>query len=208
MPKVSAEHMQARRDQIVAAAIVCFAENGVHATTMQDLCKEAKLSAGAVYLYFKSKEALIAAVAKQGQEMIQATLTELRANSAPGGTLDELVRVFSGLFTGDHPFYRQLGGKVTAQTLRRMNVMLRAEALRSPKVMAILAKNYARLQAAVTELAAAAQAAGTTRRDIPPAAIAQSLNSLFIGLEAQLAYNPKLDVAAYVKAARALIAAP
>jgi AcrR family transcriptional regulator len=206
MPKVSAEHVEQRREQIVMATIVCFAKNGVQATTVQDICKEARLSAGAVYGYFKSKDALVAAVAEKGQALIRETLGSLKARQNPAAFLDDLILTFSGLFTGEHPFFRQAGRKITADTMRRLNGMLRAEALRNPKVLGILAKNYARLQVEVRALAAAAQAAGTARKDLPPAALAQALNSLFIGLEAQLAYDPKLDIAAYVKAARVLIA--
>jgi AcrR family transcriptional regulator len=35
---------------------------GFHATSMQDLLREANLSAGAVYRYFKSKDEIIAAI--------------------------------------------------------------------------------------------------------------------------------------------------
>ena len=48
MPKVSEEHLDARRRQIVDAAIVCFVRKGFHRATMQDICREAGLSAGAV----------------------------------------------------------------------------------------------------------------------------------------------------------------
>jgi TetR/AcrR family transcriptional regulator, transcriptional repressor of aconitase len=40
MPKVSEEHLDARRRRIVDAAIVCFARDGFHRATMQDICRE------------------------------------------------------------------------------------------------------------------------------------------------------------------------
>ncbi|AJP00924.1 TetR family transcriptional regulator [Streptomyces cyaneogriseus subsp. noncyanogenus] len=62
MARVSQEHLDARRRQILDGAALCFARNGFHATSMQDVLKEADLSAGAVYRYFSGKEELIGAI--------------------------------------------------------------------------------------------------------------------------------------------------
>ena len=43
MPKVSQQHRDARREQIMAAARRCFLRDGFHATSMQDLFAEAGL---------------------------------------------------------------------------------------------------------------------------------------------------------------------
>ncbi len=61
MPKISEQQRQARRDQILAAVWRCFLRKGVHGTSMEDLIRESGLSAGAVYLYYKSKHELILA---------------------------------------------------------------------------------------------------------------------------------------------------
>ncbi|WP_026405543.1 TetR/AcrR family transcriptional regulator [Actinomadura rifamycini] len=62
MPRVSEEHLERRRRQILDAARACFIRQGVHATSMQDIFAEAGLSAGAVYRYFKSKNEIIEAI--------------------------------------------------------------------------------------------------------------------------------------------------
>ncbi len=59
MPKISDQQRQARRDQILAATWRCFSRKGIHATSMEEIIREANLSAGAVYLYYKSKDELI-----------------------------------------------------------------------------------------------------------------------------------------------------
>lgn len=56
MPKVSDAHLEARREQILDAAEACFSREGFHQTSMQDICREAELSPGAVYRHFSSKE--------------------------------------------------------------------------------------------------------------------------------------------------------
>ena len=59
MPKVPAQYLEARKNEIVDAAMACFLRRGFHQTTMKDICREAQLSPGAVYRYFRSKEDII-----------------------------------------------------------------------------------------------------------------------------------------------------
>ncbi|MFP3963175.1 TetR/AcrR family transcriptional regulator [Actinomadura fulvescens] len=63
MPRVSEEHLERRRAQILDAARSCFIRKGFHETSMQDIFAESGLSAGAVYRYFKSKTEIIEALA-------------------------------------------------------------------------------------------------------------------------------------------------
>ena len=50
MPKVSQEHRDARRAQILRAAAACFERKGYQRTTMADIIRESGLSAGAIYV--------------------------------------------------------------------------------------------------------------------------------------------------------------
>ncbi len=52
----------ARRAQILGAAKRCFARKGYHETKVDDIVREAGLSKGALYWYFKSKEELLDAL--------------------------------------------------------------------------------------------------------------------------------------------------
>lgn len=62
MPKLKDETYLARRAHILAAARRCFARNGFDGTSMQDLQREAGVSAGAIYVYFPRKSDLVEAV--------------------------------------------------------------------------------------------------------------------------------------------------
>lgn len=53
---------EARRIQILEAAKRCFARKGYHETKVDDIVREAGLSKGALYWYFKSKEELLDAL--------------------------------------------------------------------------------------------------------------------------------------------------
>ncbi|MEO5722007.1 MAG: helix-turn-helix domain-containing protein [Chthoniobacterales bacterium] len=70
-----------RRQQILGAAMVCFAKRGFHQASMQDISKEAGISVGLIYRYFESKEAVIAAMAEEHKRDLHALLE--RARTAP-----------------------------------------------------------------------------------------------------------------------------
>lgn len=59
-PDVSEE----RKNQILEAAIAVFARLGFQQTRMDDIAGQAGLSKGALYLYYKSKDAIIGALLK------------------------------------------------------------------------------------------------------------------------------------------------
>lgn len=65
MPKVSDAYRQARRDEIVAAALRVIARRGLRALTMADIIEESGLSAGSVYSHFTTKHEIIELVATQ-----------------------------------------------------------------------------------------------------------------------------------------------
>jgi TetR/AcrR family transcriptional regulator, repressor for uid operon len=72
VPKLKPATQAARRDHILDAAQHCFARAGFHRTTMQDICRAAEVSPGAVYVYFTSKEALTEGVcARDRQEFAE-----------------------------------------------------------------------------------------------------------------------------------------
>lgn len=76
MPRVSDDHLEARRRQILDAARRCFARNGFHSTSMQDVLSEAGLSAGGVYRYFAGKEDIIGAIAEEAIGTIRTAFGE------------------------------------------------------------------------------------------------------------------------------------
>jgi AcrR family transcriptional regulator len=51
-----------RRQQIIVAAKRVFSEKGFSKATMEDIAKEAELSPGTIYLYFKNKDELYASL--------------------------------------------------------------------------------------------------------------------------------------------------
>jgi len=62
MPKVTLEYGQQQRERIIEGSAEAFARGSYRLTTIDEIAEKLKLSKGAIYLYFKSKEELFAAV--------------------------------------------------------------------------------------------------------------------------------------------------
>ncbi len=70
MPKMKPQALEARRNQILQAALTCFVQAGYHKTSVDDIASQAGLSKGSIYTHFESKQALLLALLNQ---MIQVT---------------------------------------------------------------------------------------------------------------------------------------
>ncbi|EIT87402.1 transcriptional regulator [Fictibacillus macauensis ZFHKF-1] len=56
MPKVTEKYKEEKRMEIVRSAMQCFGQKGYEATTIDDIVRTSKVSKGAIYNYFSSKE--------------------------------------------------------------------------------------------------------------------------------------------------------
>lgn len=98
MPKISAAAKEARQEQILQAALHCFAQRGYYATTIEDLVTATGLSRGALYLYFPSKEALYLALADRWSCGLEAAI---QARVTPGLSPAAVLRIIIEV-TGAH----------------------------------------------------------------------------------------------------------
>ncbi|RZQ63728.1 TetR/AcrR family transcriptional regulator [Amycolatopsis suaedae] len=64
MPRVSQDHLDARRRQILDGARVCFARYGYEGATVRRLEEATGLSRGAIFHHFRDKESLFLALAE------------------------------------------------------------------------------------------------------------------------------------------------
>src|ERR1700722_5500467 len=100
MPLPQAEPIQDRREQIMQAAMGCFAKRGFHQASMHDISAEAGISVGLIYRYFANKEAVISAMADRHKQEIQEVLE--RARQAPT-LLESLEILFTAHCCEDEP---------------------------------------------------------------------------------------------------------
>lgn len=122
MPKLKPDTQRARRENILDAALRCFARGGFHATTMQDICKEAAVSPGAVYVYFASKEDLIAGLCERDRSEFAERFALV--SSAPD-FLDALRQI------GEHYFVDENCDR------QRFVIEMGIEATRNPRISEI-----------------------------------------------------------------------
>lgn len=113
MPKVSDEHLANRRQQILEAAANCFARNGFHRTSMQDIVKESGVSAGLIYRYFTGKD-----------DMIVAIVEEWHARRAT--KLDDTLTSYLDLL-------RTIASPAAARE-RNLSMQVWAETIRNPRI--------------------------------------------------------------------------
>ena len=125
MPKISPAHEQQRRAQILAAAMTCFARQGYHATSMDDVVRESGLSVGAIYSYFPSKEDLFLSLSDDRADQTLAYLNDLFRR--PGPMIDKNRAAV------DY-FFNLLSDELLA--LARVSVEFMREAARSERVKA------------------------------------------------------------------------
>ena len=74
MPKVSQEHLAARRRQILDGARACFARHGYEGATVRLLEIDIGMSRGAIFHHFRDKEALFLALAEEDFTEMAATV--------------------------------------------------------------------------------------------------------------------------------------
>jgi TetR/AcrR family transcriptional regulator, transcriptional repressor of aconitase len=189
MPKVSEQHLEQRRRQIMEAALACFSRQGFHRTTMQDIVRESGLSAGAFYRYFESKEAIVAALAEEHHRSEAATLAEVDTAAGATEALTELVRTSLGRLDNDNE-----------RRWRRVTVQLWAEALRDPRIMEVARNGLDGPLDTVARIVARGQRDGTLPSGLDPQAAARVCAAIFQGLVLQQAWEPDLDVSAYMDA--------
>jgi AcrR family transcriptional regulator len=172
MPKVSDEHRAARRDQILAAALRCAAQEGFHKTTMAAVIRESRMSAGAVYLYFRGKQDIIRALAQTAIGAIASTVTDLaeaEETVSPERALEAAVRRV--LEVSD-----DMGVE-----LPRLALQAWAEAARDAEIRELVHDEAQRIRDAWIAYARRAIAAGHVVEDADPERVGESLMTMVPG---------------------------
>ena len=192
MPRVSEDHLTARREQILAAARACFLRNGLHSTSMQDLIREAGLSVGAVYRYFKSKTDIINAIAE----------------SVVSGLLSELHRVVDQ----DLPLIETMSGFVDVIETQLgpdgaypLAVQIWAESTLDPTIGEIVRERYTGIREVMARAAGDAVRRGELPPDTDVAAVASTLLSLLPGYALQRMILGTPDKQTYLLGVRTLL---
>jgi AcrR family transcriptional regulator len=196
VPKVTDDHLCARREQVLAAAWICFARDGFHATTMADVIRQSGLSAGAVYRYFSGKDALIGATTDRALGTAQQELAQALRDgdpTAPAATIGDIVTRIERIAQA---------GPIDAT---RLALQAWAEALRSPMVRITAERAQKQLRGALVDYVERCRAAGTFPPGSDPAETAQAMLSLVMGFLVQRLLVDDVDAGSYRRALAAIL---
>jgi AcrR family transcriptional regulator len=170
-PKVSEEHKQSRRKEILNAAKRVFARKGYERSTMKDIVEEVGMSRGGVYMYFSSTEDMMLALIEEEDRKNFERLDAIAAES--GAVWDTLVSLIRG---GEHDIDQMASGFANAvyefYLTRRWN----------EHHVPLLEKRYHRALTSLTQYLQKGVDSGEFRPLIPLDDIARVIISMMDGL--------------------------
>jgi AcrR family transcriptional regulator len=180
MPKVSEQYLEARKNEILDAAFACFRRRGFHQTTMKDICKEAQLSPGAVYRYFRSKEDIINAAIDRSTAEWAGLISSFRSQAPnPGDALDMMAGYFFGRL-------REPG--IMEET--RLDIETWPECLRDERLRTGIARQFATLRGLFVQTFREAQAQGYMKEGLEPDDLFNLVTAIYQGLRLNTLFEP------------------
>lgn len=192
MRKIDPEKYAARRREILGAALACFARKGFHRTTTAEICAEAGISAGNLFHYFESKDAIIIAIVEEDRREVAATFEEALRAADLFGELLKLVDRSIAEFAD--PDYIRIGMEIVA------------ESVRNPRVSELVARNELEKKRALAKLLASARDRGQVVPSVDPAEGADWILLLLDGAFGRAAIDPEFEVAGSAEMLRRAIA--
>jgi len=118
-----------RRQQIIVAAKRVFSEKGFNKTTMEDIAKEAELSPGTLYLYFKNKEELYASLSLRILQYLHIRVTHVNNDAAlsPEQKLSALIEAMYDVYDFDPLTIINMFHLQSSETLKHLSESLLEE---------------------------------------------------------------------------------
>lgn len=168
---------KARKSQILEAAAHCFVTFGIHQASMREICAKAELSAGAVYNYFPSKEAIVEALADLERNEIQELSDYLNSSKNCFKAVVQAVKLII---------------EDTSIESARLQVEMLSEANRNPAVKARLDDNDAALLSCFTDAIKRGQKEKSIDRSLPVEDLVQLVAITYEGFIGRLAANGNL----------------
>lgn len=196
MPKVTEEHREARRQQILAAASRCFVRKGLHRTSMQDIIDESGLSTGAIYSYYKGKDEIFQAIA----DARHRREAQLLSDALDSAELEDALRTLAETFVAA---LADPQGRLE----RLVSIDLWAEALRNRELAAIVRRGVDQPREAIADILRRAQQRGELPPDVDADGLARVVVAGFHGLVLQQAWDKSLDIEPFLATARRLMQA-
>jgi TetR/AcrR family transcriptional regulator, transcriptional repressor of aconitase len=194
VPRISAARASAQRERILDAALTCFARQGFHAATMQDIVAESGLSPGAIYGYFKGKTEVVMAIASERHAMerqrMQHALTAVDLETS-------LVRLVEGFVLGLRD--------PQEKRWRKLAVQLWAESLSNPRLKREALAGVSQAVEILSPMIRKAQREGRWPRHLDAESAARVMIAVLQGISLQLAWDDTIDIPSFASALRIMI---
>ena len=115
-----------RRQQIIVAAKRVFSEKGFNKATMEDIAKEAELSPGTLYLYFKNKEELYASLSLRILQYLHIRVTHVNKDTSltPDKKLSALMEAMYDVYEFDPLIIINMFHLQSSETLKNLSESL------------------------------------------------------------------------------------
>ena len=185
MPKVTEEHLEAKRLEILHAAIACFARDGFHKTTMIDIAREAGVSDGLAYRYFSGKDEII-------EEAIRLGSAGGRLTTTVAVDTDDVNSMLNLIYRSSFERFHLPGRGTTL----RLRFRAWSEALDTDDVREEVVGRWEHHSGVAERLLARGQEEGLIPPELDPRAVARVLLAIHDGLDVQWSFDPSLDVSA------------
>lgn len=170
---------EAQRQRIMDAARAVFARSGFHGASIQDIRAEAGMSAGNLYRYFPSKEAIIAAIAEADRLRIAAMFEELDRAEDPIEGMMALARRFLT--------------EMQDPQGSAMCVEIMSEALRNPEMRTMFRNNMKDAHAGLARALRRGVETGQVDPGLDPDVAVRLLTALADGTMLHRALGPEVD---------------
>jgi AcrR family transcriptional regulator len=178
MPRVSQDHLDARRRQILDGSRACFARYGYEGATVRRLEEATGLSRGAIFHHFRDKESLFLALAEDDAHR----MADVVAEQGLVQVMRDLLAEPSGRHAGDHPA-DWLGTRLEVSRRLRTDPDFRARWAERSEQLTMATRNRLRRQ----------RAAGNLRDDVDVDVLTGFLELVLEGLVSHLAMGLPAD---------------
>ena len=112
-----------RRQQIIVAAKRVFSEKGFSKSTMEDIAREAELSPGTLYLYFKNKDELYASLSLRILQYLNIRLEDVKKEKSiePRGKITAIKEAFYDVYQFDPMILINMFHLQSSETLKNLS---------------------------------------------------------------------------------------
>jgi len=175
MPRVSAGHLAARREQILDGARACFSRYGYEGATVRRLEEATGMSRGAIFHHFRDKDSLFLELAHQDARRMAQVVSEQ-------GLVQVMRDILADAATGGSGI-SWLGTRLEVSRRLRTDEKFRAD----------WEQHAQELTEAIERRLTRQREAGVVRRDLPVPVLTRYLELSFEGLVSHLAMGLPAD---------------